>query len=234
MTELVCPSCRAHLNLPQEHAGQEVRCPSCQNSFVAPGSAAPVSAGKAVATTPSNQVRAGSRVPRGVRLPELANSESSKGRRHLYVVETLLGVAFLLVIALVVWSNRTGGRSALGDNHDDPEKANTVTLTSANWQKEVVESRVPVIVDFWAPWCGPCRRLSPIIDQVADRYAGKVKVGKVNVDDEKELAARFGVQGIPQISIFYRGDEPRMTMVGLQPEATIAHAVERVLKGASE
>ena len=82
---------------------------------------------------------------------------------------------------------------------------NEVKITAANFDAEVTASPIPVIVDFWASWCGPCRMLSPIISQIADEKAGKIKVGKVNVDEEVELAQRFGIMSIPTVLAFKDG-----------------------------
>ncbi len=80
-----------------------------------------------------------------------------------------------------------------------------VVGTDSNWGQEVEESQVPVMVDFWAPWCGPCRMVSPVIERLAGKYAGKLKVVKVNVDDNQNLAMRFNVMSIPTIMLFKSG-----------------------------
>ena len=108
--------------------------------------------------------------------------------------------------------------------------ANVVEFTSENWQKEVVESSVPVVVDFWAPWCGPCRQLTPIIDRLATQYVGKVKVGKLNVDDAQDIAAKYGINAIPRVYIFKGGDQPQKTIVGLTSEATLVKEINSVLQ----
>ena len=81
----------------------------------------------------------------------------------------------------------------------------TLTLTANNFEQEVVHSSTPVVVDFWASWCGPCRMIAPVLEDLAARYAGRVKVGKVNVDLDPELANRYGVQGIPTLALFQGG-----------------------------
>jgi thioredoxin 1 len=103
-------------------------------------------------------------------------------------------------------------------------------FTAENWEQEVTNSNVPVLVDFWAPWCGPCRALAPTIDRIAEQYAGRVKVGKLNTDDNSDLAVRYGISGIPQVLIFKGGDQPRERIVGLSPEQTLVKAINRVLE----
>jgi len=107
--------------------------------------------------------------------------------------------------------------------------ANLLEFTSDNWQTEVVDSAVPVVVDFWAPWCGPCRQLTPTIDKLATTYAGRVKVGKLNVDDANDIAAKYGVTSIPRVFIFKGGDKPRRSIVGLVHESELTKAIDGVL-----
>ncbi len=107
--------------------------------------------------------------------------------------------------------------------------ANVLEFTTDNWQKEVVESTQPVVVDFWAPWCGPCRQLTPIIDRLATQFAGKVKVGKLNTDDNQDIAVRYRISAIPQVFVFNGGEEPKQRIVGLVPEAELTKAINGVL-----
>jgi thioredoxin 1 len=108
--------------------------------------------------------------------------------------------------------------------------ANVMELTAANWEKEVVQSDKPVLVDFWAVWCGPCRALAPTIDKLADQFAGKVKVGKLNTDDSPEIAVRYGISSIPQVMVFKGSDQPVERTVGVQPEAALVKMINRVLE----
>ena len=95
---------------------------------------------------------------------------------------------------------------------------NVIELTEANWNDNVASGTL-VVADFWAPWCGPCRRLTPVIEQVADQFAGKVKVGKLNVDENPNLAVKYDVMTIPRILFFKGGDTPVHTESGvLSPE----------------
>jgi thioredoxin 1 len=108
--------------------------------------------------------------------------------------------------------------------------ANVVELTAENWEDEVVKSDKPVLVDFWAVWCGPCRALAPTIDKLADQYAGRVKVGKLNTDEAQDIAIRYGISSIPQVMLFKGGsDQPVDKTVGAQPEANFVKMINRVL-----
>ncbi|WP_322174107.1 thioredoxin [Acutalibacter caecimuris] len=98
------------------------------------------------------------------------------------------------------------------------------TITTENFEAEVLGSQLPVLVDFWAEWCGPCRMFSPIIDEFAQANPDKVKVGKVNVDEQPELAARFGVMSIPT-AILFRAGEAVDTRVGVQPKEALEEMI---------
>ena len=93
-----------------------------------------------------------------------------------------------------------------------------IVLTIDNFKTEVLESDIPVLVDFWAPWCGPCKMLGPVISQIAEEYEGKVKVGKVNVDDESELAMKYGIESIPSV-LYFKGGEVVEQSLGFKPKA---------------
>ena len=102
--------------------------------------------------------------------------------------------------------------------------ANVMEFNVANFATEVTGSDVPVLVDFWAPWCGPCKMLGPTIEQLAGEFAGKAKVGKVNVDDNQDLAAQFGIRGIPTVLLF-KGGKQVGSFVGLKPKEELATAL---------
>ncbi len=95
-----------------------------------------------------------------------------------------------------------------------------IELTNDNFAAEVLQSELPVLVDFWATWCGPCKMLAPTVAEVATEYAGRVQVGKVNVDNAPELAARYGITSIPALLLFNKGEVVR-TSVGFVPKADV-------------
>ncbi|MBL8865037.1 MAG: thioredoxin [Gemmataceae bacterium] len=103
---------------------------------------------------------------------------------------------------------------------------NVIEFTEANFQQEV-KSGTLVVADFWAPWCGPCRQLSPVIDKIADQYAGKVKVGKVNVDENMELATKYDVATIPRIMLFKGSDQPIFLHVGTIDPTSLAKVIDQ-------
>jgi len=106
--------------------------------------------------------------------------------------------------------------------------ANVMEFNLANFEAEVVGSDMPVLVDFWAPWCGPCKMLTPTIEQLSGEYAGKAKIGKVNVDDNQDLAARFGIRGIPTVMLF-KGGKSIGNFVGLKSKEELAKALDAAL-----
>ncbi|MBR0230667.1 MAG: thioredoxin [Clostridia bacterium] len=100
-----------------------------------------------------------------------------------------------------------------------------IILTNENFRKEVLEAPVPVLVDFWAPWCGPCRMLAPAVAAIAQERAGSVKVGKVNVDEQPALAQAFGIAGIPALLLF-KGGKVAGNIVGLRPKESVDEFID--------
>ncbi len=101
-------------------------------------------------------------------------------------------------------------------------------FTDANFETDVLKAEVPVLVDFWAPWCGPCKMVGPVVEAVADDMAGKVNVGKVNVDDNQQFAQKYGVMSIPTMILFKDGEEIART-VGFMPKEELIKFVEQGL-----
>lgn len=103
-----------------------------------------------------------------------------------------------------------------------------VVLTDGNFKAEVLDSKIPVLVDFWAEWCGPCRMVSPIVEKLAKDYSGKLKVGKLNVDDNSETPTQYGVQGIPTL-LFFKNGQVANQIVGFQPEHKLKSVIDKIL-----
>lgn len=105
---------------------------------------------------------------------------------------------------------------------------NEKVITDNNFQSEVLNSNLPFLLDFWAEWCGPCRMLSPIVDRLATLNQGKINVGKINVDENPSTAQRYGIQGIPTLLFFKKGDLVEQ-LVGFQSEESIQRAINEVI-----
>ncbi len=105
----------------------------------------------------------------------------------------------------------------------------TVDINENNFQEEVLESELPVLVDFWAAWCGPCRAMSPLIDEIAEEFNDKVKVAKVNVDDNQEVASKYEILSIPTFIIFDKG-EPAKKFIGSLPKKKLVEELNPWLK----
>lgn len=105
---------------------------------------------------------------------------------------------------------------------------NILTLTPENFQSEVIQSATPTLVDFWAEWCGPCKMLGPVLDELATEYDGRVRIGKVNIDDHQQLAAQYGIRSIPTLLLFKKGDVADQ-VVGLRSKKELKGSLDRVL-----
>jgi len=104
---------------------------------------------------------------------------------------------------------------------------NIIKLTQENFSLEVLQSTTPVLVDFWAEWCSPCRALTPILDELADEYEGRVKIGKVNIEDQQALAVEYGVRAVPTLLVFHQGQVAEQ-IVGFKSKRDLKEKVDRV------
>ena len=103
----------------------------------------------------------------------------------------------------------------------------TTQFTESNFEQEVLQSDVPVVVDFYADWCGPCKMMSPVVEKLADTYAGRVKIGKLNTDEAQSLAAKYGVMSIPNI-VFFKNGEVVDRQVGAVPQSVLEEKIKNL------
>ncbi|WP_373525163.1 thioredoxin [Nostoc sp.] len=101
-------------------------------------------------------------------------------------------------------------------------------VTDSSFKQEVLDSEVPVLVDFWAPWCGPCRMVAPVVDEISEQFKGQIKVVKVNTDENPNVASQYGIRSIPTLMIFKGGQKVDM-VVGAVPKTTLASTLEKYL-----
>ena len=139
----------------------------------------------------------------------------AKNRTHNLIVGGGAMLFFAVLIGYGLWMGPAD--ASIPSTTTEKEAAMEITLTKTNFEAEVLKSDKPVLVDFWAPWCGPCRMLAPVLAEVAAEKGDKIKVGKVNVDENPELAAQYGISGIPAILLFKNG-QIAGSSVGFKPK----------------
>ena len=145
------------------------------------------------------------------------NKNTKAKRRRIGAHNLFVGIgATAFFVLLVIYGIRMGNAEDTS-SAKGKEQVMEITLTKTNFEAEVLKSDKPVLVDFWAPWCGPCRMLAPFLAEIAEEKADKIKVGKVNVDEEPDLAAKYGISGIPAILLFKNG-QVAGTSVGFKPK----------------
>ena len=106
--------------------------------------------------------------------------------------------------------------------------ADVQQVSDESFDREVLQAELPVLIDFWAPWCGPCKAIGPVVDELAKEYAGKLKVVKMNVDDNPQTPSKYGVRGIPNL-ILFKGGQVKDQIVGAVPKAQLVKAVTQVV-----
>ena len=109
-----------------------------------------------------------------------------------------------------------------------PGMSAALQVTDSSFKQDVLESDIPVLVDFWAPWCGPCRMVAPVVDEIAQQYEGTVKVVKLNTDENPQVASQYGIRSIPTLMIFKGGQRVDM-VVGAVPKTTLSNTLEKYI-----
>lgn len=102
-------------------------------------------------------------------------------------------------------------------------------VTESSWQKEVISNKNPALVEFWAPWCGPCRMIAPVIEELAKEYSGKVACFKLNTDDHPNIATEYGIRSIPTV-LFFKNGEKKESVIGAVPKSTLSATIEKYLE----
>jgi thioredoxin 1 len=106
--------------------------------------------------------------------------------------------------------------------------SSATAVTDASFEQDVLKSDVPVLVDFWAPWCGPCRMVAPIVDEIAKEYEGRIKVFKLNTDENPNIASQYGIRSIPTMMLFNKGEKVD-TVVGAVPKTALSRTIDKYL-----
>ncbi|URE01120.1 Thioredoxin [Musa troglodytarum] len=162
-----------------------------------------------------------------------ASVSSPLGRRGLGLLPQFSGlrcasVPLKVKLAAVAARSRVVGRGAVVCEVQETA-VQLPDVTKATWQSLVLDSSVPVLVDFWAPWCGPCRMIEPTIAKLAKVYEGKLKCYKLNTDENPDIATQYGIRSIPTMMIFKTG-EKKDTVIGAVPESTLVTSIEKFIK----
>lgn len=150
-------------------------------------------------------------------------------RVGLLLAILLTVVSFLAINIYTSYGSKSSGANSGQEKGDKESMAHPITLTDANFEAEITNYKGVALVDFWAEWCGPCRMMAPTVDELASDFQGRAKIAKLNVDDNGEIAAAFGIMSIPTLIIFKDG-QPVDKLIGVQPKAELSRRIERWLR----